>query len=359
MAEGQDQNRSEAPTPFKLQKARERGSVARSLEVGFLAMLIALAGFVLAAGERSAHTLAQAMRIGLSGGIARATEPDRAAALAGDVLHAAVAPLSLLGGTMVAVVILLELVQLRGFIFTTHPLKPDFSRLNPAKGLKRMLSMRMPREALKALFKTAAYAAATWLTLRYAYDRFALTVVDGERLVEALSAVALRLILSFLGLAVFFAILDQILVRREFTKQMRMSRREVTKEHKDREGEPRIKRRRKQLHGELVAQGKGLGAVAGSDLLVVNPEHFAVALTYDDTRMIAPEVSTKGRNAHALLLKAEAHRHGVPVVADPPLARALYRTCAIGATIPPDRFEAVAELYIQHRRPTPQDPTRP
>lgn len=347
MAE-QDQNRGEAPTPFKLQKAREKGNVARSMELGFLASLLTIAAYVLIAGPALMATLAQAMRMALAGGFAAASEPGGAAELLGTLGRRAIAPVALLGGTMAGIVILLELVQLRGFLLTFHPLKPDWSRLNPAKGIKRLFSLLMLKQTLKSLLKFALYAAATWMVVRWAVTHLAENPTDGERLVATMQAAGLRLVFAFLIVAVAIAILDQILARGEFTRQMRMSRREVTREAREREGEPRQKQRRKELHREMAAQGKG--SLDGADLLVVNPEHFAVALRYDDAVMIAPEVAAKGRNLHALRLREDAVRRGVPIVADPPLARALFRACTVGATIPPDRYAAVADLYIDLRR---------
>ncbi len=152
------------------------------------------------------------------------------------------------------------------------------------------------------------------------------------------------------GIAVVFVILDQLLVRGEFLKQMRMSRREVTRESRDREGDPRIKAKRKQLHIEFVKQSQGTGNLPGSDLVIVNPEHFAVALRYDPERMTAPTVSTKGRNRFALALKQEASRRAIPIMVRPKLARALYRDIAVNAEISAIHYETVAELYVELRR---------
>lgn len=349
MAE-QEQNRTEAPTPFKLKKAREKGVVARSAEVGFLGGLVALAGFGAVAGPAMVGKLAELMRKSLSSGINRADDPGQVQAMIGDLARAAMAPLALLGATILAVVIFLEILQLRGLIFTAQPFKPDFSRLNPATGLKRLFSMRMLKETLKTVLKSAVYAIAAWFVLKDAIARFAIAANDGDRLAGALAGAGMRLIFVFIAIAIGFVILDQILVRSEFLKQMRMSRREVTREAKDREGDPRIKRKRKQFHAEFVKQSKGMGALPGSDLVVANPEHFAVALRYDPEQMVAPEVSAKGRNRFALALKHEAFRLGIPILERPPLARALFRACQAGKPVPPSTYEEVAELYITLRR---------
>ncbi|WP_010545481.1 EscU/YscU/HrcU family type III secretion system export apparatus switch protein [Sphingomonas elodea] len=349
MAE-QEQNRSEAPTPFKLRKAREKGMVARSAELGFLGGLVALAGFGAAAGDATLAKLRELMRQSFAVGIDRASESEQLGALVQDLGRATLAPLALLGGTIVAVVIFLEILQLRGVIFTAQPLKPDFNRLNPAQGLKRIFSLRMLKETLKTVLKSACYGIAAWLVIQDSLARFGHAAANGEQLAGAMAGAAFRLIFVFLLIAVAFVILDQVLVRSEFLKQMRMSRREVTRENKDQQGDPRIKQKRKQLHAEFVAQSKGLEALPGSDLLVVNPEHFAVALRYDPKTMLAPEVSAKGRNRFALALKNEAFRLGIPVLERPPLARALFRGCKTGSPVPSTAYEDVAALYIALRR---------
>lgn len=353
MAEQQEQNRSEAATPFKLRRAREKGMVARSIELGFMGGLLGLSAFLVIAGERFARTLGELTRETIVAGIDAAGQPEQAAALPGRIYWSALEPLMLLGGTIVAIVMLLEILQLRGFIFTAHPLKPDFTRLNPATGLKRLFSARLLKETLKTILKTAVYATATWLLLRDAVSRYAAIASETERLPDLMAEAMMRLIFVYILIAFVFVVFDQILVRGEFAKQMRMSRREITRESKDREGDPRIKSKRKQLHREFAAASHDIGQLAGSDMLVVNPQHFAVALRYDPERMSAPSVTARGRNRFALALKEEAWRRGIPVLARPALARALYRGCDTGDEIPPANFEAVADLYIQLRRDAP------
>jgi flagellar biosynthetic protein FlhB len=126
-----------------------------------------------------------------------------------------------------------------------------------------------------------------------------------------------------------------------------MSRRELTREHKEREGEPRLKQKRKQLHAEFAKSAKGMGSLPGSDMLIVNPQHYAVALAYDAAAMDAPRVTAKARNHWAQVLKREAYRLGIPVFEAPPLARTLYAECDIGRAIRDQHFRAVADLYLK------------
>lgn len=342
----QEQNRTEDASPFKLRRAREKGMVARGADLGFLASLVALAAFLTIAGATLAGRLAQAMQRSLAAGGA-AADPHVAMRTIGEIYGPALESVLLLGGTAVGLVLLLETVQLRGLFFTSHPLKPDFSRLNPAKGSKRIFSVRMLKEAAKNVLKLGAYSGVTLLMLWAALSEPGRARADAAGLAAALNGFGMRLLLLFILLALFFAALDQLLVRREFAKQMRMSRRELTREAKEREGEPRLKQRRKQLHAEFAKQAEGMGRLPGSDMVIVNPEHFAVALAYDAKTMGAPCVRARARNRHALAMRRRAATLGIPVFENPPLARALYRDCVQGGEVGANHYREVAELYLR------------
>jgi flagellar biosynthesis protein FlhB len=351
-AQEQEQNRTEEATPFKLRRAREKGMVARSLDLGFFGGLLALAAFLTIAGDMLANRLAQSMQRSIAG-VPGAVDPQQAARMIAATYWPAVQSLVLLGGTVVLIVAVLEILQLRGIIFTTHPLKPDFSRLNPAKGLKRIFSMRMLKEAVKSVLKLAAYSAVTFLVVKAAISEPGRARADAAGLAAGLYSFGMWLLLLFILLAFFFVAFDQILVRREYAKQMRMSRRELTRETREREGEPRFKQKRKQLHAEFAKQTQGMGQLPGSDLLVVNPEHFAVALTYDPEEMAAPTVRAKARNRHALAMKRRAFALGIPIFENPPLARQLYLECEAGREISGGHYRAVADLYLKLKLSTP------
>ncbi len=351
MSEGQDQDKTEEATPFKLRKAREKGQVARGMDLGFVGSLLALAATALMFGETFVFGLTQLMHHALGAGIASAKEPHQAIGLAGDMAWIAFQPLIVLGVTLVLILFVLELLQLRGIFFTSHQLKPDFTRLNPAKGLKRLFSVRMLKETLKNLVKFAVYTTAAWWVVTWALETYGARLTDARQLALAMVGTGGRLIAVFIALAFFFMIVDQLIVRSEYRKQMRMSRRELTRETKDREGEPRFKQKRRDLHAQLRQQTEGLGRVQGSDLVVVNPEHFAVALRYEAESMDAPVVRTKGRNHFAQLIKRKALLLGIPVISDPVLARGLYQTSAIGQSIAPQYYHGVANVYRRHLKP--------
>lgn len=349
----QEQNRSEEATPFKLQRAREKGQVARGMDLGFVGSLLAFSAFLLVAGDAFAGRLMALMRLSFTSGIDRTAHPMAVLGTIEAIYWQAFQPLFVLGAIIAVVLIFLELLQLRGFLFSMAPLKPDFTRLNPAKGLKRLFSLRMVKETLKNVIKMAVYTAVTWLVITGAIATFGDSVQDAPALARAMEGAGQRLLFAFLGVAALFMVLDQVIVRGEFRKQMRMSRREVTRENREREGEPRLKQKRRELHGAMRQQSEGLRKLAGSDFLVTNPEHFAVALAYDPDAMDAPVVRASGRNHFAQLLKRKARLLGIPVIADPALARALFRDCAPGRPVLPQHFHGVARHYARLREPPP------
>ena len=345
-----EQNKSEEPTPFKLKRARKQGNVARGADIGFFATLVGLSLFILIAGADALSTLSETMRRTLTASIDSAGAPQQVPALAGKIYGPAIQTIALLGATVVLVVGFFEIAQVRGLTFSTKPLKPDFNRLNPAKGFKRLFSVRMLKETIKNIIKLVAYLAAAYITSTHVLETHGASLVDAASLGKAMHAGGLNLLFAFVFLAMIFAVIDQVIVRREFLKQMRMSRSELTREIKEREGEPRIKRKRKELHAEFTKQTKALGNLAGSDLLVVNPEHYAVGLAYDPAIMSAPRVTAKGRNRFALMLKHRAAVLSIAVFEAPALARALYRTCEKDEEVPPSKYKDVVALYLRMAR---------
>ena len=307
-----EQNKTEEPTEFKLKKAREKGQVAKGQDITFFGLLVAMAIYAVVAGPKMMRQLMQMMRNTFNDSIQASHESSAATAAIKAVYFPIVQSLSLLGVTLFIMIVLIQLLQLRGFIFTTHPLKPDFSKLNPGKGLKRIFSMRTLKEAGKNIIKMSIYLGATYLLIIYCIERYLPSLTDADSLIIALHGGSMRLLYMYAAFALIFTALDQIIVRKEFTKQMRMSKSEVEREHKDREGEPRMKQKRKQLHAEYIKQTKGLGDLPGSDLILVNPEHFAIALFYDPEEMQAPTVKAKARNKFALDLKKRAFELSIP-----------------------------------------------
>lgn len=351
MAEGgEETDKGEEATPFKLEQARRKGMLARGTDLGFFASLVALA------------IAAQLVGTGLASGLAATMRHDLAIAGAssGEILAllnigwaeirslSAVLILPLLLFIVVAVTI--EIVQNRGIVFSAEPLRPDFSRMNPAKGLRRLFSMRMLKELAKNLVKLGFYGGAAFFYIRGVVQQAGLRARDGRQLAELLAESAGRLLLMFILLAAAVATLDQLLARREFARQMRMSRREVTREAREREGEPRQKQKRRQILAEIIKQAAAAANVKGADVLIVNPTHYAVALRYRPEESDAPVIQARGRNLWAQRMRETARREGIVIVRNPALAKALYREGQVGGPIGQNQFVAVADIYIALRR---------
>lgn len=356
--ENTEQDKSEEPSFFKLKKAREEGSVARGMDLGFFTGLAALLGWFWLMGPSLTDRMVEASKRALVTAPTVLGSSNELLALTGMVLSQVVRPLAFMGVTIFAIVLAFELVQ-TGVVFTTKPLKIDFNRLNPAANLKKLFTFRILIETGKNILKMAVYLAITWLVIRDAQTVVAASVTDASSLTRAMVSTGFRLVLFYVLAAAFFAAIDQGIVRRDFLKKMRMSRRELKREVRDREGEPRMKQRRKQLHSEFVKLSQSLKGVRGADVVITNPTHYAVGLRYEAGRMEAPMVVARGADHVALRLRKLAFIYGVTVIEDRELARALYHQSDINRQIPQICFRRVADHYLAMRKQVAQSVMHP
>lgn len=350
MEENSEQNRSEQPTPFKLARARKKGAAPRGADLGYLAVIATFLGFVWFAGANALAAMSGAMRAALVSSPSVAIGRQALFSAVGAVAAPILQPVALLGGALALIVLTVEIAQVGGVLFSTEPLRLDFSRLNPAKGLKRVFSLRLLIETGKSVLKLAVYSGLAALVITGARARAVYLATDAVRLSEALAEYGRELCSVFVGAAVVFAALDQLIVRGDFLKRMRMSRREIKRESRDREGDPRLKQKRRQLHREFSKFNRSVVGVRGSDVMITNPTHYAVALKYDARTMSAPMVTAQGADRHALMLRRQAFLEGVTIIESRDLARQLYLTCELGREIPDRFYEPVADVY--RRLPT-------
>jgi len=341
---GSETDKSELPTPYKLQQARRKGQVARGMDLGFLTGLAAFSAYVWFFGADMAGDLANLARTTIAAAPGVTGTQHGLLALAGKMLQGAARPLLLLAGAVFLAVLVFEIIQTGGLLFSTEPLRFDLNRLNPAQGLKRLFSVRLLIETGKNILKMVVYGALAWMVVTAAVEVGTPAVTDAGALASGMRRDAFRMLALFVAAAVGFAILDQLIARRDFTKKMRMSRRDVRRESRDREGEPRQKQKRKQLHREFVKASESLRNIKGADVLVTNPTHYAVALRYDPRTMDAPMVVSRGAHRFALRLRRMAFLYGVVIVREPALARALYR-CEINRPAPEVLYRPLADLY--------------
>ena len=330
------EDRTEAATPRRLQTARDSGQVALSRELPAFAGIGAFALVLALAAPALAHRLALRLAIPFRH---PDLPPGTALQLMAEAGAAAIAPVAAAALVAGALAVLVQ----TGFLISTDSLKPDLSRLSPAAGLRRLVGTDAAIEAVKALARLAAMGGALWWALR---DRLPALIAapaqDPRHLPAAAATLTGRVLFAVLVVQAAVTVLDVLWMRLRHARGLRMSREELREEQKESEGDPKIKARIRQIRFQR-ARRRMLAAVPKATVVVTNPTHYAVALAYDRMRGAAPRIVAKGVDSMAARIRDTALAHGVPLVANPPLARALHRL-ELDAEIPPEHYKAVAEL---------------
>lgn len=345
MAE-QDLDRSEAATPYKLEKAREQGQTARSMDVVGATVFVVAMAFVAWQGLELVNAVFRLARVALVHAGAGVPPPASAWPLARHLLEeAAYLVLPFMGALMLAAVV--GTVAQTGVVLSTEPLKMDFNRLNPVTGLKRVLSMRTLFDGLRACLKLAVLLLAAWYALKSLLPQFYMVAALPPQaflrtMVEDTADLGLKMAL----ILAFIAFLDLLYTQREFGRKMRMSKRELKDEFKNREGDPRIRQRLRELRIEALKRSQALRRTRSADVVLTNPTHYAVALRYVHGEMEAPQVVAKGAGQLAARMREIAYRHQVAIVRNPGLARRLFRELEIDQAVPPSFHAEVARIIV-------------
>jgi flagellar biosynthetic protein FlhB len=337
-------DRTEKATPKHRKRAREKGQVAKSADLGGsvvvavgLVMLSILGPRILAAGASSFRLML--------GDIANPGYATSASGLDGlmhsglQVVILAVAPLA---GACMAAGLLANVAQV-GFRPTLSVLKPDFRRINPVSGAKNLFGPNAVFEALKAIAKVAVVGAVAALALLPGLTGLAADVgisPYGLGLLAGKSALAVAQRAAFAYL--FVGLIDYAWKRHRHEKQLMMTKQQVRDEVRQYGVSAEVKAALRRRQAQM-ARARMMAAIPTADVVVTNPTHYAVALTYDGSRT-APEVVAKGKDLIAAQIKRIAEEHHVPVIADPPLARALHASVEIGQVIPEELYAAVARV---------------
>jgi flagellar biosynthetic protein FlhB len=343
MSQSDNQEKTEEPTSRKLEKAREEGQVARSTELPAASVTIAALGMLYLTGDTLIHKMAEAFVSGFNFDRKLVHSPNLLPAIFGhEVLECfiLVAPLMLLTITIA----IASSGATGGFLFSTKALAPKASKLNPLNGLKRMFGTKALVELVKALLKFGLVAGVvTWVL----YDNVSTLNNIGKMAFEPAMAVAGQLLAkSALIMAcalILIAAIDVPFQRWEFMKSMRMSIQDIKDEMKDMEGRPEVKAQIRRRQREM-SNRRMIDNVKDADVVITNPEHFAVALSYDPNGDSAPVLLAKGTDEVAARIRAEAEKHGIEIFRAPPLARALFFTTDLDQPVPEDLYYAVAQV---------------
>jgi flagellar biosynthetic protein FlhB len=345
MAEEQDNDRTEPATPFKREEARRRGQVAKSLDTISVFMLAAALVSTAFWGTHAVSAEANVFRRLMGEAHLLSFEPGPLTNWIVAACLAALAPFTPFFLVVVVVAILANIAQ-TGPVFSFHPLKPDAQRINPAQGFKRIYSSKALFEAFKSLFKLALFSAVAYTAITTLLPALMAMIGTTPKVYPALvlnfaHGLAFRLILAVLCIA----LLDLLYVRWDYRKKLNMSRREQKEEVKRREGDPHLRVKRRALQREALKRSESLRRVPDADVLITNPTHLAVALAYERGRAMAPRCLAKGAGEAAAMMKDLARRHGVLMVEQRTLARALFDGVEVGGLIPEALYEPVARVY--------------
>jgi flagellar biosynthetic protein FlhB len=348
-SEGQDTEKSEDPTAKRLEDAIKRGDVAKSQEVNtwFLLLGATIAFFMF--GSASANQLAVAFRDVL-GNLHLATDPSlvtRAILRLCGQVGAAVGPVLAI---LVVAAIAGNAIQHR-LLWTTEPLAPKLNRISIVAGAKRIFSKQAMVQFAKGLLKLAIVGSVIYTIGASEIERMGL-LINGELAlsVGVTFTLALKIMAAVTAIMALVAAADYLWQKHSWYERQRMSVREVREEYKEQEGDPTIKAKLRQIR-QSRSRKRMMSEVPEATVVVMNPTHFAVALKYEQG-MGAPICVAKGQDNVALKIREVAYRHAVPVVQNPPLARALFKAVDVDQEIPVEHYKAVAELigYVMKLR---------
>ena len=329
------------PTERRLQKAREEGQFAQSRDLTTLALLLVFMLFVFSAGPLLVQQMVIMVRDGLT-----FSNPDRwvdtIMIWLGSSVLSLVGLLALLIVPIVLVAVFAPL-SLSG-LRPVFALKFQASRMDPIKGIGRIFSMPTAVELVKTVLKAFLVLGVGMVYLIALLGNVS-TLVNQDFNVAIIntSTLVFNGALILMVPLILIAVGDAVFQRFNFMRQMRMSREEVKQEMKEMEGSPEIRAKLRQRQRQ-IAQSRMMSAIERADVVVANPDHYSIALRYDQTTMIAPVVVAKGLDALALRIQDVAKEHSVPIARVPPLARVMYARLEIGDPVPEQLFEAVAKI---------------
>jgi flagellar biosynthetic protein FlhB len=343
MSEKSSSEPTEEPTSRKLQKARDDGQVARSIELPAAAVTIGAILVLYMIGSVWMTKIANVFAKGFTFDRKTLDNPDLlVTSFAYQIGESFLLIVPIL--LVTAVVAVLASGATGGYLFSLKSVMPNFGKLSPLEGVKRMFGSRAIMELGKSVLKFSLVATVLWLLISRQLD--ALMHLGQMGLEPALAAAGIMIGESALWLSLsllVIALLDAPYQRYAFMKRMRMTKQDIKDEMKEMEGRPEVKAQIRQRQREM-ANARMIQKVKDADVVITNPEHFAVALSYDPTGDGAPILLAKGSDHMAARIREEAQKHGVEMFAAPPLARALYFSTEVDHPVPEALYLAVAQV---------------
>ena len=361
MAESDD-DKTEEPTQRKLEQAREKGDIVYSPEVGAAMTLIAATGIVAFLSGPVMRGIAGNFVNFLAAPAQFATDPSSLRMIGLQAGLKAMGAFGMIALSLAVAGLASRYVQDRP-TFTASKLSPDISKLNPASGFKRVFGKAAFSSFLKSLAKLALVGTCLVIAL-WPHDASLseMSLLDPAALLPFVRDRAVSLMIALASAAAVLAIVDYIFTRQSYMSRLKMSRREIKEEMRQSEGDPMVRAKLRQIRNEK-AKRRMLQQVPQASVVITNPTHYAVALRYEQGETPAPICLAKGVDEVAQRIREAAEEHDIPVVEDPPLARALFATAEIDQPIPREHYEAAAKvigfvLRLARRRSARRTPPR-
>ena len=346
MAEGEqedDSQKTEDPTPKKIEESRKKGQVAMSREINNWVMLFTGTIVVLAIGPAVMSNLTAFMKNFIEKAHTIPSIPGGFSFILGDTFWEVLGILTLPLVILVVAAIVGPFIQI-GPLLAPEIVKPDISKISPMKGFKRLFSMRSLMEFVKGILKLGIITVVGVILIYPFYgqvDHFIGLPVP--TMMDELTSLVTRLMLGILVVLLVVAVIDLVYQRYEHYKKMRMSKQELKDEYKQTEGDPHVRAKLRQLRQEK-AQQRMMQAVPEADVVITNPTHYSIALKYDPEVMDAPVVVAKGVDEVAMRIRELANDNDIPLYENKPLARVLFDTVEIDQIVPEEHYRAVAEV---------------
>jgi len=337
-----DQEKTEEPTPKKIEDARKEGNVPKSQDAsGTVTLFVAILAFLMLFPFMAKHMiLLFRYYFSLIGSpLDKASMLDIAIVTIREFLLM-VMPLA----TAVAIAGIVGAIAQFGFLYTTKAVMPDFKKLDPIKGIKNLFSLKKMIEGLKVTLKSFTTLGVGFVFFFYfILELPTVALFNLHDQLEWLKDKMLIIAFAMLLIIFLFAIIDVIIVRKQYFDGLKMSKQEIKDEMKNMEGDPLIKSKIRQIQME-ASRKRMMAEVPNADVVITNPTHYAVAIKYDAEKSHAPIVTAKGMNYIAQQIKEIARENSVHIVQNPPLARSLYNEVDLEKPIPEALFGAVAEV---------------
>ena len=343
MADEDAESKTEEPSGRKLDEARKQGNVAKSMDLSTWSALAGTSGVLMIGGGWLAQNLAGKLVVFLQ-------QPDQielhgggAVGVMRTAVNAAFPVIAIVMSAGAVCGVFGNLIQ-TGFLWTTERMKPDLKKISPLSGFGRLFGIDGLIQFFKSVLKVAITAAVAWWSLKpHAAELQDLMRMEPAQILPFVFTLLKSLAMAILVLLGVGAVLDWLLQRQRFLQRMRMSREELKEESRQSDGDPHVKARQRQIRFDR-ARRRMMQKVPKATVVITNPTHYAVALHYKQGETEAPICVAKGLDRVALKIREIAQDNSVPVVEDPPLARALYAAVELDEQIPTNHYEAVAKI---------------